>query len=208
MGNQPSVPTPQAPPQQAPPLPPVCDADCQRQKLLSGLKTTLDQKEQTRDQDPEGYEQARIAYYTALNGDGWLAQEKSKIAKNEISPKITSYTTQYEDLKKQQSSQKVFVNLMNALKTQEVSDEQDLDYLKKQLQSEKDKASVLNRLSVLGVPSTQETPTNYMPILLDVVLAVLGLVVLYLLYKKFDVIKGYFGYSSMNVPVGGKRASH
>lgn len=202
MGNQPSVPTPQ----QAPPLPPVCDADCQRQKLLSGLKSTLDQKEQTRDQDPEGYEQARIAYYTALKGDGWLIQEKNRIAKEEISPRITAYTTQYDELKKQQSSQQVFVNLMNALRAQEVSDEQDLDYLKDQLHSERDKANVLNRLAVLGSP---ETPTtNYMPIILDVVLAILGLVVLYLLYKKFDVIRGYFGYSSMSMPVGGKRASH
>ena len=198
MGNQPSAP----PSQDTMPLPPVCDSNCQRQKLLSGLKTNLDLKEQTRNQDPEGYEQARISYYTALYGDGWLITEKDRIARDEISPKITSYTNQYNDLKKEQSSQQVFVNLMNALQAEEVGNEEDLHYLKKQVQIEKDKADALNRLTTLGgTPSS----TNYMPIILDVIVAILGLAVLYLAYKKIDVIKGYFGYSSPAVTIGGKR---
>jgi len=198
MGNQPS-----GPPKPAPPVAPVCDAECQKQKLLSGLKTTLDLKEETKSQDPEGYEQARLAYYTALYGDGWLATEKNRIAQDEISPKITSYTNEYNDLKKQKSSQDVFVNLMNAAQAEEVNDDQDLHYLKKQIQAEKDKAHVYNRLAVLGGQPQQ--PSSYMPILLDVVVAVLGLIVVYLVYKKFDVIKGYFGYSSPSVIMGGKR---
>jgi hypothetical protein len=184
----------------------VCDSACQRQKLLAGLQTNLTQREQTKDTDPEGYEQARIAYYTALNGDSWLITEKQRIAQDEISPKITSYSTQYEDLKKQQSSQQVFINLMNALQTQEVGDEKDLEFLKKQLESEKDKADVLNRLSVLGTQPADSK--NYTPIVLDVLLSVLGLVVLYLVYTKFDVIKGYFGMSSPSMIVGGKRLRH
>jgi hypothetical protein len=198
MGNQPSAPQPSSPQPQPMPPPPVCDAACHKQKLLSGLKTNLDQKEQTKDQDPEGYEQARIAYYTALNGDGWLSKEKERIAKNEISPKITEYSKQYEDLKKQQQSQQVFVNLMNSLQTQEIEDEQDLHFLKKQVQSEKDKADVLNRLTVLGGQPT----TTYSNIILDIVLAILGLGILYMLYKKFDIIKGYFTPSAIT---GGKR---
>jgi hypothetical protein len=200
MGNQPSTPSSQAPM----PLPPVCDSNCQRQKLLSGLKTNLDLKEETKDQDPEGYEQARIAYYTALNGDSWLINEKNRIAKDEIAPKITSYTDQYNDLKKQKNSNQVFINLMNALQAEEVGDEQDLHYLRKQVQSEKDKISVLNRLTVLGGTPT----TDNMPLILDIVLAILGLIVLYLLYKKFDVIKGYFGYSTPVMNMGGKRLPH
>jgi hypothetical protein len=196
MGNQPSTSQPMS-------LPPVCDSGCQREKLVSGLKTNLDQKEQTKEQDPEGYEQARVAYNTALYGDTWLANEKQRIARDEISPKVTAYTTQYDDLKKQQSSQQVFVNLMNALQAQEDTDDKDLHFLKKQLQIEKDKADVLNRLTVLGTSPVQSS--TYMPIVLDVIVAVLGLVVLYLLYTKFGVIKNYFGYGSPSVVLGGKR---
>lgn len=204
MGNQPSAPqaSSQPPPQV---IPPVCDAECQRQKLLSGLKTTLDLKEQTKDQDPEGYEQARISYYTALYGDGWLAKEKSRIAKDEISPKITSYTDQYNNLKKQQANQQVFVNLMKAVEGEQLSDEKDLKFLKKQVQAEKDKANVLNRLTDLG---GQPTKSSYMPIILDIVLAILGLGILYLTYTKLDIIKGYFGYSNPSMVMGGKRLRH
>lgn len=201
MGNQPS--SPQAPPPQPMPSPPVCDAECHRQQLLSGLKTALDQAEKTKDSDPQTYDQARISYYSTLYGDSWLIAEKERIAKDEISPKITTYRTQYDDLKKKQSSQQVFVNLMNALQAQEISDEQDLSYLKKQFHQQKDKADVLNRLTQLGTQPVEST--NYTPIILDVVLAVLGLVILYLLYKKFDIIKGYFGMSSPSIVVGGKR---
>lgn len=199
MGNQPSTPQPVPPT----PLPPVCDSNCQKQKLLTGLKTNLDQKEQTKSQDPEGYEQARIAYNTALYGDTWIAGEKQRIAKDEISPRVTAYTTQYEDLKKQQSSQQVFVNLANALQAQESSDEKDLQFLKKQVEAEKDKAAVLNRLTVLGSSPT-DTTSSYMPIVLDIIVAILGLVVLYLLYTKLGILKRYFGYTSSEV-VGGKR---
>ncbi len=204
MGNQPS--TPQAPPPQPMPTPPVCDSECHRQQLLSGLKTAMDQAEKTKDSDPQTYDQARISYYTTLYGDSWLISEKERIAKDEISPKITAYRTQYDDLKKKQSSQQVFVNLMNSLQAQETSDEHDLSYLKKQFQQEKDKADVLNRLSQLGTQPVEST--NYTPIILDVVLAILGLVVLYLLYKKLDVIKGYFGMSAPGMVVGGKRLRH
>lgn len=207
MGNQPSQPIPpSAAPLAPPPLPPVCDADCQRQKLLSGLKTTLDQKTGTKDQDPEGYEQARIAYFTALNGQGWLATEKSRIAKEEISPKITGYTNQYNQLTGQEQSQKVFVNLMNSLKAQEVEDEDDLHSLKKQLTQEKDKVSVLNRLSSLSTPS--QPSTNYLPTVFEVLISLLGLAVLFMLYKKIDVIKRYFGYSQPAAMMGGKRVPH
>lgn len=201
MGNQPS--TPNGSPPVAPMAPPpVCDSNCHRQKLLSGLKTTLDEKEQTQNQDPEGYQQARIAYYTALNGDEWLVKEKERIAKDEISPKITAYTTQYDDLKKEEKSQKVFVNLMNSLQTQQVEDEQDLRFLKKQVESEKDKTDVLNRLTVLD---TAPIPSpNYIFNILDGILSILGLVVLYLLYKKFSVIKSYV-MPGTAVAVGGKR---
>ena len=157
MGNQQSAPpppqpqpTPQAPP--PPPIPPVCDADCQRQKLLSALKTTLDQKEETQDTDPEGYEQARIAYYTALNGQGWLTDEKNRIASDEIQPVVTNYTNQYNELTNQLKTNQVFSNLASSLEAEQKEDEEDLQFLKKQFSKEKDQVDVLNRLTAIGNP--------------------------------------------------------
>lgn len=209
MGNQPSAPSavPKGKAQLVPPpLPPVCDADCQRQKKLEGLKATMDQKALTQATDPEGYEQARIAYFTALNGQGWLAEEKQKIAQNEISPKITGYTNQYEQLKSQQQNQQVFLNLMNALKSEESQDETDLGYLEKKANQEKDQIDVLNRLAILNQGQTPVSTTSYWPTILQVAIVILGLVVVYLGYTKFGSIKSYFVKPAPSVIVGGKKS--
>jgi len=184
MGNQPSAPQP-APPQQniPPPLPPVCDANCQRQKKLSGLKAALDAKTATKDTDPEGYEQARIAYFTELNGQGWLATEKQSIAKTEIEPVLSSYQTRYQSLKQDTKNQGVFVNLMNMLKADEQNDQEDLGYLKKKEESEKDKARTLDRLNQLNASSGPQQ--SYLPIIVDIALVLLAIFIAYTAYKKF-----------------------
>lgn len=206
MGNQQSSsspPVPQAPP---PPPVPVCDSACQRQKKLDGLKLTLDQKEETQSTDPEGYEQARLAYYTALNGQGWLTQEQTRIAKDEIEPVISKYTTQYNDLNKQIKTNQVFSNLASSLKAEQESDQEDLHFLKKQFQKDKDQADVLNRLTSLGSSPSQTSSSNYLPILADIGIVFLGLFVVYMIYSKFSSIKALFvGSPQSSVPVGGKR---
>lgn len=183
MGNQPSAPSPPTPtPNAPPPLAPVCDANCQRQKKLDGLKAALDAKTATRDADPEGYEQARIAYMTELNGQGWLATEKQNIAKNEIEPVLSSYQARYQSLKNDTKNQGVFVNLMNMLKSDEEKDQQDLKALTKKEQSEADKANTLNRLNELSA-SAQPTQ-SYLPIIVDIALALLAIFIVYTVYKK------------------------
>lgn len=211
MGNQQSSPpppppsTPPAPPAPPPPPPPpVCDAACQRQKQLDGLKLTLDQKEETQDTDPEGYEQARIAYYTALNGQGWLTEEQNRIAQDEIEPVLSNYTTQYNSLNNQIKTNKVFTNLAASLQTEQKEDENDLQFLKKQFQKEKDQADVLNRLTSITNSASQTGSSNLLPILADFGIVILGLFVIYMIYSKFSIIKGWF-VSQPTVPMGGKR---
>ena len=194
MGNQPSAPqpTPPAPQNTPPPLAPVCDAACQRQKTLDGLKAALDAKSATRDQDPQGYEQARINYYTALKGQGWLAEEKNKIAKRDIEPVVSEYTTEFKNLTDQKKNQGVFVNLMATVKADEENDTENLRHIKYQAMHDADKANVLNRLNQLSTPQTSDYST-----LIDILLVVLGLYIAYKLYNRFV--------SSPSTPVGGKR---
>ena len=186
MGNQPSAPQPAPPtqkPSSPPPLPPVCDAECQRQKKLSGLKAAFDEKTTTRDTDPEGYEQARIAYFTELNGQGWLAQEKQRIASEEISPVVSGYQQQFNSLKGEVKNQDVFVKLMGMLKADEQQDAQELGGLNKKLASEKDKADTLNRLNELN---QQPAAPQSSPNLWYIVLAVFGLLVVYTIYSRMS----------------------
>lgn len=201
MGNQQSSTVPSVPSSPPPPPPPVCDSNCQKQKMLDGLKLTLDQKEETQKTDPEGYEQARLAYYTALNGQGWLTEEKNRLASDEVEPIVSKYTAEYNTLKEQIKKNKVFSNLASTLQAEQQGDEEDVRFLKKQFQKEKDTVDVLNRLTSLSNAPVQ---SNYLPMLADIGITILAMFVIYLIYSKFSIIKGYF-VSQPSVPMGGKR---
>jgi len=187
MGNQPSSPSPppEAPPPSIPPPPPPCDLECQKQKNLDLLKTALDTADENKDADPVGYEKARIAYYTLLNGQGWLQSEKQRIAKRDVEPVIKSYTDKYNALKGEKQSQKIFVNLESVLRSQEQSDLADNSFFKKQLEKEKSKVDVLNRLNVLQSGSPTSSVSNFLPILIDFIIFILGIYVVYMMYVKF-----------------------
>jgi len=195
MGNQqsspPPSPPPPPPPPPIPPPPPPCDLDCQKQKDLALLKSVLDTATDNQDQDPEGYEKARIAYYTLLNGQGWLNTEKQRIATQEVQPVVSSYNTRYNALKGEKQAQSVFVSLADNLKAQENSDKENNAFLKKELTSEKDKADVLSRLNELtsGTPYTMASPSHYISIFVDLIIVFMIVAVVYLGYTKFFVPK-------------------
>jgi hypothetical protein len=205
MGNQPS--SPSTPPAQivVPSMKP-CDLECQKQKDLANLKAALDAATVNKDTDPEGYEKARIAYYTLLKGQGWLAGEKNRIARDEISQTITNYTTEYNSLKDQQKTQGVYSDMMKVLKLQEQDDSEDNKFLNKQINLIKDKAETLNRLSQLGAT---EDYSSWLNTGIDALIVLLGLFLLYTLYSKMNSIKALVGFTNnetVSAMSGGRRS--
>ena len=186
MGNQASTPSSQPSqislPPSGPPLPPVCDMDCQKQKQLDGLKVALDTATLNKDSDPIAYEKARVAYYTLLEGNTWLATEKDSIAKQDIEPVLTQYTNTYNELKDRKKQQDIFVNLATSLKTQEQGNEEELAFLNKETNKEKIDTDVLNRLTELKGSPTVEF--DWILYLLYFIIGSLGLYVVYLLITK------------------------
>jgi len=192
MGNSPSAPSaaPSAPPPPPPPpLPPVCDLNCQRQKDLAVVKTALDNSNKTT--DPAGYNKARVAYYTLLEGPGWLDKERKTLAENEVLPILNKFNSQFESLKKEEESNKMFVNLADSLRAQSKEDDYDSQYLKRVLEAEKDKAGVESRTNELNFNSD-----SYLPLLLDGLIALLLIGVAVLLIMKFSKIKQMLGFST------------
>jgi len=191
MGNSPSAPSaPSAPPPPPPPpLPPVCDLNCQRQKDLAVLKTALDNSNKTT--DPAGYNKARVAYYTLLEGPGWLDKERKTLAENEVLPILNKFNGQFESLKKEEESNKMFVNLADSLRAQSKDDDYDSQYLKRVLELEKDKADVESRTNELNFNSG-----SYLPLLIDGLIALLLIGVAVLLIMKFSKIKQMLGFST------------
>ena len=190
MGNAPSAPSRSAPPPPPPPpLPPVCDLDCQRQKDLKILRTALDNSNKTT--DPAGYNRARVAYYTLLEGPGWLDKERKTLAQNEVLPILNNFNSQFDSLKKEEESNKVFVNLADSLRAKSEADDYDSQYLKRVLEAEKDKAGVESRTNELNFNSG-----SYLPFLMDALIALLLISVAFLFIMKFSKIKEMLGFST------------
>jgi hypothetical protein len=177
MGNQPSAPPPPPPPPAPapPPLPPPCDLDCQKQKQLAVLKTALDTAT-----DPIEKEKARIAYYTLLNGQGWLATEKTRIAKEDVEPVLVSYSNNFNTLKAEQQSNSTIKKLAGELTAKSKADAETTNFLDKEFNENKDRANVLDRLNQLNTGGG-----SYIPIIMDIVLSLLGIFVVYSLVKRF-----------------------
>lgn len=221
MGNKPSAPAPtpqpiQKPKQQpvvqqqaaiinpvvAPPPPPVipvCDSACQRQKKLNGLQATLDEKTKTKNTDPEGYQKARIDYYTELNGPGWLQEEKERIAKDEIEPVLSSYQNRYQNLKNETKNNSMFINLINLITSEVSSGEEEVRQLQNKSRENADKAATTDRLNQLSAPQKVEAKPSPLPMILNVVLGILGVILAFQIYNKF------FSSSSSTVMTAGKR---
>lgn len=193
MGSAPSAPVSRPismpvppPPPPPPPLPPPCDLECQKAKELVNLQRVLDAAAINKKQDPKAYQNARIAYYTLAEGHGWLAKEKERIAKEEVEPILSGFSTNYESMKGEQKTHSIFSNLARVLRAQKEAGIEDNDYLNKRLTAEKDKEKTLNRTTELGGP---HIIYSYFPMMFDIFLVLLGLTILYVGYAKFDKLK-------------------
>jgi hypothetical protein len=182
MGNQPSSP----PPPNSPPPPPVvelCDLECQRQKNLVLLKLALDNT--NKESEPEKYEQARIAYYTELNGSAWLEKDKERRAREELKPILTDFNTKYKELTDFKNSNKAFINLSSVLTNQLKNDEEDNSYLNKQYNKEKTLTETLLRKNQL---TNTPSPISTNSWLYTLVFWFLVIMILWLVYSKFNRI--------------------
>ena len=152
----------------------VCDAKCQKQKRLDELNTVAKSGP-----TPEAREQARLQYHTLKDGQGWLRSEKEKIARQELLPVIQNLESKYASLQSQLAQKNAALQRQTVAQSTEVGDEAEARYIQSQL----DEASALNRTFELGQPpATVQELYSWIPTLLDGLIALLGLVVVYLVF--------------------------
>lgn len=215
MGNKPSAPpTPLAPtnvippsvsniqsaPVQAPEIP-VCDANCQRQKELTGLRTALDMATANKTSDPEAYQRARIAYYTAAEGQGWLDKERTRIGEEEVGPVVTQINDKYKALNEEKKNQSMFMTAIDVMKNENSQNKQELNYIYDQTAQNTQNKLTTDRTNELG--GNTLISGSYYPLLFQVLIAILFVIIIVLLYRRFVP-----SITPTPVSVGGKRLPH
>ena len=110
-----------------------------------------------RDADPEVYEGARIRYYTLKNGEGWLQQEKTRVADEQLQPAIDEYRQQFQTLQSQYSAQSGLTDSIATVRdrqsalTSSVSGS--MDFLNNLLSEKQAKMSAYDRFVELVTPT-------------------------------------------------------
>jgi hypothetical protein len=163
---------------------PPCGPDCLRQRKLDALKMAMDMAEKNKAQNPTAYSEARTNYYTLLKGQGWLVAEKQKVAEEEIEPVLGRYAQAYRELESKDKSQKYAVKLASAVK----SHEEDNNLLTKEVQKVQDKTDVLKRQTELSSPVSSTNFGTYLPWILDGIIAVLGLALIFMIYRRVTYV--------------------
>ena len=207
MGNKPSAPQPvisniETAPTTTAPAPEivVCDANCQQQKKLTSLRTALDSATANRVSDPETYQKARVNYYTALEGPGWLDKERERISQEEVGPEIIKLTDKYNSLVNEKKSQSMFVGLIDVFKTENEQNKQELKYAYDQTSQNLDKKITTDRTNELGNISIS---FSYYPLLFKILIGILIVIIIVKLYKRFVP-----EIPSTTTAIGGKRLPH
>ena len=110
-----------------------------------------------RDKDPDTYEGARIRYFALKNGEGWLEQEKTRIADTKLQPAIDSYRQQFKTLGSQSAVQRGLVDSIASVRDKQSAlvntTSSNFDFLDNFLREKQAKMSAYDRFVELTTPA-------------------------------------------------------
>jgi len=158
----------------------ACDIECQRNKELKRLSSNVVNAIANKDKDPEAYEKAKVAYYTAKDGQEFASKDKEEKAKQEAQTTLDSYQKRFDDMKNILIQNSALKQAKKDIENSQVGDEDELRYIHSEIEKERDDSSVQQRLKELaGLP---QDVYWWLPSFLDLVL---GIGILYLVYQIF-----------------------
>jgi len=149
--------------------PDMSQESIEKQRRIQEAYKTFERAARTRDEDPEGFEQAKFQYYSLKNGPDWAAQEKKRIADTKMEPVISAYRKQFQDLEKEHSLRKDFTDSIATIRDKQASMKSSLQktfsFFNGILGDKKDKISVYDRYLELTNPDYRKLPigTNESP---------------------------------------------
>lgn len=189
------------------------DAGIAKEKRIQEAFKTFENAARKRDDDPEGFEQARFLYFSLKNGPEWAEQEKKKISDKKMEPILNEYRMQFQNLETEAQTQKGYTDSIAAIRDKQSSLKQGMkgtfDYLRGILDEKKDKISIYDRYIQLTNPTNTRPPLdsneNPNPLIaylsrfprsfatiLDVFIAVVILLILILALRKYTAVFSYF----------------
>jgi hypothetical protein len=170
---------------------------------LGALLQVLDRKKQiaegSRDRAPQAYQDARIRYYTLVNGDDWMATERRRVLNAEVLPAVVSYVQSINSLSERQAQQTSTKTAVDAVKEKLISLKDDFrtttTTLSKQVTALQNQIEIEKRRAAVQTQQTSEWFIN-------LILVIVSLVVIVMLARRVmaRAAKGPSTYTSSTSP--------
>lgn len=167
---------------------PVALSKVDKQRRIDDAFKDLQAAENVRDQSPQAYQDARLRYYTLVNGDAWVDQEKTRITNAEVMPKIAQYMSSYEDMNTRIAQQQQTLDVVNNVSDKVLSMKDEFAYatntFAKQIDELKNQINIERK-------GRQKDNQSWMDFLLNILIVVAGIVAIVVLARKMLVGKAY-----------------
>jgi len=161
----------------------VVNGQIDAQTKLNNAFKTLQDAENVRDQAPDAYNQARVAYYTLLKGDTWINEEKNRIAQSEAQPVVNEYVNRYSIAANQSNQTRSTISLVNSVKDKMLSIQDDMQYSVDAFQRQV--ADIKNQINIERHKKEEEMVNggDWIEILLNFVIVFALIAAIFYVYK-------------------------
>jgi hypothetical protein len=155
-----------------------------KSQQLADAFAELQTAENVRDKSPQAYQDARVRYYTLLNGEGWLNEETARITNAEALPKVAQYLATYQDLNTRVQQQQKTSEVVTGVKDKLISMKDDFkmttDVFSKQIAELKNQIEIEKKAGQIKAG----TVMDWMGFLLNVLLVVTAIAAAFVLIRK------------------------
>ena len=155
-----------------------------RQQLFNALQAAENARGTPAGED--AYQSARVAYYTATQGDGWAETEKERVAQTKAQPIIDGLVSQYNNLKAKQTEQASTIQVINGLRDKVLTVKDDMAFSVRTFQKQVD--NIKNQINIdkkNQVDATKAT-VSWIEVVLNWMIAIATLVCIFLLLRYFS----------------------
>lgn len=161
----------------------IAQGKVNKEEQIAGAFQKLQDAENVRDQSPDAYELARIAYYTLTQGDSWLEKEKQRIANTEAQPIVDQYMDAYTDLVNRTQQQQQTIDAVDGIKDNLISVTDDMRFsvgaFEKQINEIKNQVQIAKRNKTQEV----QTVSYWFDFILNILLCIAVVVVIYYVWR-------------------------
>lgn len=155
-----------------------------KEQQLEATFRDLQVAESTRGEAPQVYENARIAYYTLLEGDSWREKERERLEKAEVAPAISKYKTAYKDATDRVNQTVRTIDVVKGVKDKVLSLKDDFKYssdlFNKQLEDIKNQIQIEKRSRI----KKEEVTFDWIHTIMNIFVIVALLVAAFTVFRK------------------------